>query len=800
MSVNKVWKIKDINLTEEAIKSCGGNKILASLLSARGINTAEKINKFLNPLKCGLLPPEVFTDMQKAVERINGAITAKEHITVYGDFDADGITSTSLLYLTLKHIGADVDYYLPDRAAESHGLNTKALVNIISKRKSKLIITVDCGISNAAEVNFARSFKTDIIITDHHEAPDVIPDAYAIINPKAKGAIDENLDIESIESLNCLAGVGVAFKLALKLLQMHSKEEFVNEILPLAAIGTIGDIVELTGENRSLAAMGLELLKMGRQKGIQMLLKEAGTVDFSSINSETIAYTVVPRLNASGRLEKPDTAIKIFISEDEDEIKQAVLALNELNEQRQRMCDETFLQAREMYENNKYDNKKSIILFDKNWHVGIIGIVCSKLTETYNKPAFLMTKDTNNPNIIRCSCRSVDGINIHEILSVHKELFEGFGGHKMAAGFSFDETKISFEQFKAKLTQTIDIYTRDFDFSRQILEADMVLEPDDISLETTDIISKLEPFGTANTMPYFILNDATLCGHKMMGENNKHLKMFIEKNNSKPLECIKWNYPDFSLSENSKLDILFSLKLNKFNNITTVQLMVSDIHSELLQAQENAKEIKVLDHRFKKNIKMQVLDFLMNTKKNTAIYLKSAGLKKEITLPDEYKKFFFEEENIPQNVEQLMFFEAPPTKENFSKILEKTSPQIVHLMNFNDSSTDCDKYLTKLSGMLKYALSNLKGEINVQRAATALESTSETVECALELLAAAEMIDLDRIDENTIKISYLHPIELSKIKQNEIFDEFNLQISEANDFKQFYLNAGINDIKNLMGT
>ncbi len=421
MSVQKIWKTKDNAVSDDIIKCCKGNRVLALLLKNRGIDTEGKINKFLNPLKVKLLRPDVFLDMQKALERIKSAVENKEHITVFGDFDADGVTSTALLYLTLKKIGAQVDFYLPDRSIESHGLNTKALVKIISKKKSKLIITVDCGISNAAEVNFAKGFKADVIITDHHEAPSVLPDAYAILNPKAPDSVDQSLCVEDLQSLNYLAGAGVAFKLACKLLSEFSCEEYVNEILPIAAVGTIGDVVELLGENRTLTAMGLELIKNGAHKGIQKMLKASGIDDITSITAENIAFNIVPRINAAGRLESPDTAINLLISNDDDELDKTITALNDLNSLRQKLCDETFKAADLMYKNNISDNKKSIVLFDDNWHIGIIGIVASNLVENYNKPVFLMTKDEKNSNIIRCSCRSIHDLNIHAVLSVHKD-------------------------------------------------------------------------------------------------------------------------------------------------------------------------------------------------------------------------------------------------------------------------------------------------------------------------------------------------------------------------------------------
>ena len=401
MSIYKVWKTKEVNLTDDVVRLCGNNNVLATLLLNRGINTAEKITNFLNPLKGKISDTNVFLDMKKSVERIKKAIQNKEHITVYGDFDSDGVTSTALLFLTLKKIGASVDFYLPDRAIESHGLNTKALVQLIAKRKSRLIITVDCGISNVSEVNFANGFKTDVIITDHHEAPEVLPSAFAILNPKASSYIDSSLSVDELTSLNYLAGVGVSFKLACALLQEFNEEDFVNEILPLAAVGTIGDVVELLGENRTIVAMGIELIKAGKHKGIQKLLKVAGIQDVTNITSENIAFGIVPRINAAGRLESPNTAIDVLISESEEELDKTISILNDLNSLRQELCDDVFSTAKGMYEKNIRNNKKSIVLFHENWHIGIIGIVASKLVEAYNKPVFLMTRDAHNQNIIR---------------------------------------------------------------------------------------------------------------------------------------------------------------------------------------------------------------------------------------------------------------------------------------------------------------------------------------------------------------------------------------------------------------
>lgn len=793
MKIYKSWEIKELQTDEKITDACNGNLLLSKLLLNRGVNTEEKVRNFLNPMKAPLSSPDVFTDIEKVCKRIKKSVENGEKITVYGDFDSDGITSTALLYLTLKHIGANVDYYLPDRATESHGLNTKALVKLISKNKTKLIITVDCGISNINEVNFANGFKTDVIITDHHEAPEILPNAFAIINPKANNSIVPNLEISEIESLNYLAGAGVSFKLACKLLDIYNKQDFVHEILPLAAVGTIGDIVELIGENRSIVSMGLELIKNGRNQGICELLKTSGLTNMSQITSENIAFSIVPRINAAGRLESPETAMKVLTENDPEIITENVKKLNDLNTLRQQLCEETFNEAVELY--NKTQNNSAIILFNENWHIGIIGIVASKLVETYNKPSLLMTKDANNPNIIRCSCRSIEGINIHTVLSQHKEMFEGFGGHRMAAGLSFDETKIKFTDLKNILEKSFKEASEGLDTNKIKVYADMELDVENITPELTETIKMLEPFGTANPSPLFVMKNLKLQSIKFMGQNNNHLKIFANKNNSNNIECIKWNTSEFDVPINSDIDILFSPRVNEFNGNTIIQLILNDVHSEYIKYKKDEKNIKILDHRNKKNILVQVLDFLNTTKKDTAIYLENDNIIKKSGISDDIKEKIFNLKSIPDKKEQLMFFDCPNALEDFCEILKKTKPEIIHLMNFGIEEINVQTLITKLSGMIKYAIKNLNGETDIERVAKALNVDYETIECALNLLENENVISIKVQNENICIISDIKIIELSKLKENELYSILEENLKNTNLFKDFYINAEYDEIK-----
>ena len=449
--MNKLWKINEKKEISKEILDAAQSELLAQLLLQRGIDTPKKIHDFLNPSKMQITSPFAFTDMKKSVERIFEAIEKQEKIIVYGDFDADGVTSTSLLYKTLMHLGANVDFYIPNREKENHGLNTKALVKLIAKNKAKLIITVDCGVSDVEQVGFANSFKTDVIITDHHEAPETLPEAFAIINPKAFNALEKDLEIEQIEALNQLAGVGVAFKLACALLERKEDYDFAQQLLPFVAVGTIADVVPILYENRAFVEAGIKLIENGAHYGITKLLEVGGYDIKNGITSENIAFGAAPRINAAGRLDTVDSAVKLLISENKAEVDICAQELDNFNRIRQDLCDKIFEEAVNALQNEP--PQESIILFNPNWHIGIIGIVASKLVEKFYKPVFLMTKDPNT-GLIRCSSRSIPELHLRNVIAQNDELFEYYGGHAQAAGLVFDSSKTNFETVKQRLNET----------------------------------------------------------------------------------------------------------------------------------------------------------------------------------------------------------------------------------------------------------------------------------------------------------------------------------------------------------
>ena len=562
--------------------------LVKRLLNSRGIKTEEDIKEFLTPLEMKLTHPNAFTDMQKCVERLSTAIDNGEKIVIHGDFDADGVTSTSLLYRTFKHLGADVNYFIPDREKEGHGFDTKALVKVMTQVKPKVIISCDCGISDVDAVNFLNSFKIDVIITDHHEAPEELPKAYGIINPKAPNALDEKLSTKQITSLTSLAGVGVAFKVAQALLEKYEKLDYISEILPYVAVGTVADLVPLVGENRYLVTKGLELISNGKHYGLTRLLDSAGYK--GQITSEHIAFGIAPRINASGRLDTVEEALKVLISDNKQEIEMAIQSLNEFNKIRQELCQNIFAEADEMVK--KEGNRNSaIVLFNKDWHIGIIGIVASMLVEKYYKPTFLMTYSDETKQF-RCSARSVDGINLYDVISMNSELLDGFGGHAMAAGLAFSEEKSSFEQVKSALCKTVKEMAQGKDL-KPFINIDLELTANDIDVDLVEQISMLEPFGACNPSPIFAIKNLKIKQKRLMGENKNHLRLTCQSG-TQEFNCIRWKDGDVSLVNGDTLDLAFHPQINEYNGVTSVQLIIDDIHSEYLKEEEvNSVSLKL---------------------------------------------------------------------------------------------------------------------------------------------------------------------------------------------------------------
>lgn len=779
MSCTKEWI--GVGSTKEILQKSNSKTILDTLLEIRGIKTDEAKRDFLDPLSITLMHPNAFCEMPKAVERICRAIDNKEKILIYGDFDADGVTSTSVLMKAFGFLGADVDYYIPDRESEGHGLNSKALVKLLSQKKPKLVITVDNGISSVEEVKFINSFGRDVIITDHHEAPDEVPPAIAIINPKAMNALDEKLTPVQIEYMTSLAGVGVAFKLAQAVLEKYDKISFCYELLPFVTVGTIADLVPLIGENRYFVKKGLELIAAGKHYGLKRMLDVAGVNVENGLTAEQIAFSIAPRINASGRIDSVDAAVKVMISENKQEIEIAIMALENFNKIRQEMCSQIFAEADEMWKNSK-SRDNAIVLFSKNWHIGIIGIVASKFVEKYYKPTFIMNY-SEETKAFRCSARGVRELNLYDIITNISEYLDGFGGHKLAAGLTFSEEKASFETVKKAINQTVDEMLNGQKLIPSI-DVDMELSINDVDISLVEEISKLEPFGMSNPSPTFVLNNMTLKQKKLMGSTKEHLKLIIEGKNG-DMDCVWWSRGDIPLIAGDKMDIAFAPQLNTFNGTTSVQLVLKDVHSEALKEEETSK-IKIYDHRKKTDILPQVNDYIKNSKLGISVFAENRAIIDSLKPFKNITDSIINRNSATKN-DVLMFFDYPADEDVLNSVMQTVSPSSIHYMNYSCSDKEYENILKTFSGMLRYTCNSLNGEFNLSRAAAALGVTDIVIEMLLEIFEDTGMIKIETRSENLFSVKFVNTIEISKAMHVPKYAEFAELMNTINDYKNSFM-------------
>ena len=557
--MNKKWECYNNNIEEvqKIAKNFNVSNLLATILSNKNISSENEIEKFLNPTRNDFYDPFLMPDMKIAVDRILEAMSKKEKIIIYGDYDVDGITSITVLKKFLEDRGIEVGQYIPNRLNEGYGLNKKAIEEIV-KQKYTLMITVDCGISGVEEVEYANSLGIETIITDHHEQGEEIPNALAVVDAKRK---------DNKYPFNQLAGVGVVFKLIQALgICLGLEEKEYLKYLDLVCVGTISDIVPLVDENRVIAKLGLKLVQVTKNIGLKTLLD---TVGYKKIDSITISFGVAPRINACGRMGFQNEALDLFLTKSEKEAMEISDRLNEYNRERQDTEKKIFSEALQKIEKSEKD-KPCIILGSENWHHGVIGIVASKVTDMYFKPSILICFEDG---IGKGSGRSVPGFDLHEALSKCDKYVEKFGGHSMAIGITV--TQDNFNKFKEEFEE----YTKNSDIDKivPIIYIDQEVTLKDINLKAAKELQLLEPFGEGNKMPLFLYKNLRIDSIRALSEG-KHLKLTLKDDNY-IIDAIGFNMGALANEYliGDKIDVVGTLEINSFNNVEKIQINLKDV-------------------------------------------------------------------------------------------------------------------------------------------------------------------------------------------------------------------------------
>ncbi|MBW2176793.1 MAG: single-stranded-DNA-specific exonuclease RecJ [Deltaproteobacteria bacterium] len=568
MKMNWEFKQTDQNTVPELTRQLGFNPVISRLLNNRSIYTLDAVQRFLRPSFKHLRPPFHLKGVEKATARIISALRKKEKILVFGDYDVDGITATFLMYRFLRSAGAQISYYIPHRITEGYGLKPDHISPYAVSKNINLIITVDCGSASHDAVFEAQKHGIDIIVTDHHEPPAELPEALAVINPKQR---------DCSAGLEDLAGVGVAFYLIISLrLRLRKigfwqdrQEPNLKALCDLVALGTVADMVPMLNENRILTRAGLDVLQTGGNTGIRMLMQQCG-LERHPIDSEDISFKLAPRLNAAGRIEHADAAMALLAADSPAQAAPLAEHLHQLNLKRRTMEKNILAGIDAQLTRHPLEAMKKIILLcSPDWHVGILGIVASRLVNRYACPVVILALEGD---VAKGSARSVPGINLAHLFSVCSEHLISHGGHAMAAGLQIRTENI--ESFRNALEKKVDSIT-DREKAKPVLLIDGELSFKDISRTLIDEMELLKPFGEKNPAPLFVANNVRVHASKLL--SGGHRRMSLGQTDGPVLQAIHFNPKAHAATLNLFKKIAYRLQLNRWNGQENIQLVIEDI-------------------------------------------------------------------------------------------------------------------------------------------------------------------------------------------------------------------------------
>lgn len=706
-NVKKEKLMKELNITS----------LVAALLVNRGIDSPEEASAFLYGKEQTFHDPFSLIGMDITVSRINEAIKKSEPILIFGDYDADGVTSTSVMMMTLQELGANVQYYIPNRFTEGYGPNEQAFRHA-AENGVKLIITVDTGISAIHEANVAKELGVDLIITDHHEPGPVLPDALAIIHPKLENSPYPFRD---------LAGVGVAFKLAHALLG-----KMPEHLLELAAIGTIADLVPLIGENRLIAKRGIDYLKRTSNLGLQALLQQTKT-DPSAINEESIGFLIGPRLNAAGRLDSADIAVDLLLTRDSYEAQTIAEEIEELNKQRQAIVNEIAAEAfKEVEEKYPIEENAVIVVGKPGWNAGVIGIVASKLVDRFYRPAIVLSIDEEK-GLAKGSARSIVGFDLFQNLSTCRDILPHFGGHPMAAGMTLSLKDV--DLLRDRLNQLANEQLSEEDFI-PVTQLDGEMELSEVDLAAIEEMQLLSPFGVNNPKPRIKLKDSNIAQMKKIGADQNHLKLVLEENGVS-LDGVGFGLGHLydEVSPHSKLSVIGEIAINEWNNMRKPQIFLQDL---------SVTEWQLFDYRGLKRLD-KLVEMALEGK---WVVFNEKNLQKLEMLNTNALLIDTVEKASEQNVTEanLILVDLPPTRELLISLLQGKKPARIYVHFHSEESEFFSTMPTREHFKWYYAFLMKKAPFDLKRFGDELAKyrgwTMETIDFMSQVFLELDFITL----------------------------------------------------------
>ena len=706
--------------------------LIAQTLVRRGIDTPEAARAFLHPDSIALT---AFPGIEPAVERITAAIRQNEMICVWGDFDVDGQTSTTVLVQTLQALGANVVYYIPIRGKESHGVHIETLKPILDNG-ARLLVTCDTGITAYEAIDYTNSRGVDVVVTDHHDLGPTLPHAKAIVNPKL---------LPGDHVLANLAGVGVAYKLAEALIRSNdfsrskpATEVATTQLLDLVALGLIADVALLKGETRSLVQRGIQVLRNTARVGLRTMAELSGT-SLESLTEESIGFTFAPRLNALGRLGDANPAVELLLSNNPARARVIATQIEGLNAQRRLLTNQVFEAAEaQLREKPELLSEPAIILSNENWPGGVVGIVANKLVERYRKPAILLNQSENG--ILRGSARSVEGLHITEAITTQKNLLLSFGGHPMAAGLALEAWKLP--EFRKGLGRAIEAQLGRIVRQEPTLQIDSWLKLDEIDLEFAESLEALAPFGAGNPSLTFATHKVSLRSIAAIGKTREHLRLTVEDENGNLQSLLWWGGAGSTLpEEGSKFDIAYSLRASTFRGDKQVTLQFEDFQIvEEVPPELRKYKIEIVDYRLESAGAGEPLTTLQEQAPSLQIWAEGADKAKG--------KNRFE----LQPAEELAIYSTPPSSTDLRGVLEAVKPKKVYLFGVSPEPEKADAFLARLAGLAKYAINQKGGKVTVGDLAVVTGQREGAVRLALEWLSAGGHISVQS-EDGTLQLS-----------------------------------------------
>ncbi|MCK4258016.1 MAG: single-stranded-DNA-specific exonuclease RecJ [Halanaerobiales bacterium] len=742
-----------------------GNELLAQILLQRGVDSPKKVREFLNPDLYTPTDPFEFPNMEKAIEMIIAAVDKKKIICIYGDYDVDGTTSTTILVKVIRSIGGNVSYHVPNRFTEGYGMN-EGVIRELSKEVN-LIITCDCGISNHTEISLAKELGMAVIVTDHHHLPDELPPADAIVTPKL---LPENHRAHNIP------GAGMAYFLARGILTSLNREKEVKDYLDLTALAVVADVVPLHGENRYLLQKGLPVLASTTRPGLVELFSVCGFKQ-QEISEEEIGFQIAPRINAAGRISSAKLAVELLLADEKDEAKSLAKQLDQINSRRKELGEGMYEEAKSIL--GVDFEAAPIILYRPRWHEGILGITASKLCEDYNVPVLLMGLKEDGKTITG-SARSVANIHIYDALKKCEGFLNKFGGHAGAAGFSLTrEKRVAFEK---SMLQVLAEEIKEIGNVREIT-VDGKLSLSQVSQKMYFDLRKLAPFGEANRVPIFYCQDSEVVYHRATS-NEKHLRLILRHEN-KQHSAIWWWGGGKEIGQ--KVDLTYSIGINRWQGREEVQLIVDQIIThdhklkEKLLKPEEKLDFEIQDFRNWREIGRELPDF-----SNAVYYYEGTD---EIRLTPTINRYQF------SNADHLILVSIPPGLRVLKELIYSVKPKTL-VLAYSNREMESDAFMKRLIGVLKYVIERKDGKAGIYQISVLTGEMEHTVSLGLNYLVDKGMIELENTKPEELIIKKGDGKSKKGIRLKE--ERLKALLTESRAFRKYLLKTEFMNLKKLI--